>query len=116
MSFTALLIHPVTVTTPLTTGTTDRYGNLVPSETSVDEMMRVEPQPGSVANSTEDIIDRDTRITRFRVYATPSTTMTGLSRLTWLGRTLRVDGEPRPFYGRTSLHHWEADAEEVLGG
>ncbi len=113
MSFSNLLIHDVTVTNPTGAGSTDRYGNLVPTETSAAELMRIQPQE---LGSSEDIINRDTRITRFRVFAGPSSSVTGLSRLVWLGRTLRVDGEPRPFYGRSTLHHYEFDAEEVLGG
>jgi len=110
MSFQSLLVHSVTVTTPTASGSTDRYGNLVPTTTSVVEQMRVEPKPGE-----EEIIDRDTRLSRFRVFALPTTTVTGLSTLTWDGRTLRVDGEPEPFYAMSSLHHYELDAEELRG-
>lgn len=116
MSFQALLVHDVVVTTPGTTGTADRYGNLILAEASVTEKMRLQPAGGVGAGGvSEDIIDRDTRITLFRVFAKKDTTVTGLSTLTWEGRTLRVKGEPRPFYGRSSLHHYEFDAEEVLG-
>lgn len=111
MSFTSLLIHSVTVITPGATGSTDRYGNLVPTETSVTEQVRIQP-----VASEEDLINRDTRTTRFLVFAKSTTTITGLSRLTWGTRTLRVVGEPRPFYARAALHHYEADCEEILGG
>lgn len=81
------------------------------------EKMRVEPMGGQGTRSSQElIIDRDTRITRFKVFALPTTTVTGLSTLTWNSRTLRVDGEPLPFYGMSSLHHYEFDAEEILGG
>lgn len=109
MSFAALLIHSVTVANPVA-GSSDRYGNDVPTSTSVVESMRIEP-----ADAKEDIIDRDTRTTRFKGFALPTTTVTGLSTLTWEGRSLRVDGEPLPFYGRTSLHHYEFNAEEIKG-
>lgn len=109
MSFSSLLIHDVIVSNPVT-GSADRYGNDVPTATTVTEKMRVEPEAAE-----EHIIDRDTRKTRFRCFALPTTAMTGLSTLTWNGRTLRVDGEPKPFYGRVSLHHYEAAAEEILG-
>jgi len=112
MAFSDLLCHDVTVTNPTASGSTDRYGNLIPTTTSVVEKMRVEP---AVRGSTEDLIDRDTRITRFRCFALPASTVTGLSTLTWLGRSLRVDGEPEPFYGRSTLHHLEFQAEEILG-
>lgn len=116
MSFQALLIHPVTVVTPGTTGSTDRYNNLVPSETSVSERWRIQPAGGEVTGGAEEeIVDRDTRITRFKCFAPPSSTVTGLSRVLWGTRTLRVKGEPRPFYGRKTLHHYEVNLEEVLG-
>jgi len=113
MSFDSLLIHDVTVTNPTASGSTDRYGNLLASTTSVVERMRVQPGVGN--NNSEEIIDRDTRITNFRIFARSDSTVTGLSQLTWLGRTLRVDGEPEPFYGRDTLHHLEFNAEEIRG-
>jgi hypothetical protein len=116
MSFTALLIHDVTVSNPVDVGATDRYGNNVPSSVVVVEKMRVQPGTGEgQGTSSEQIIDRDTRLTRFKVFAKPSTAVTALSTLTWNGRTLRVDGEPLPFYGSSALHHWEFSAEEVRG-
>lgn len=116
MSFTSLLIHDVTVSNPVDVGATDRYGNDVPSSTSVVEKMRVQPAAAEGGGgSSEQIIDRDTRITRFRLFAKPNTVVTGLSTLTWEGRILRVDGEPLPFYGASALHHWEFSAEEVRG-
>lgn len=110
MSFTSLLIHDVIVSNPVA-GSPDRYGDDVPTATTVLEKMRVEPEAAE-----EHIIDRDTRKTRFKVFALPTTAVTGLSTLTWNARTLRVDGEPEPFYGRSTLHHYEFKAEEVLGG
>lgn len=115
MSFTALLIHDVTVTNPVSVGATDRYGDDVPSTVSVTEKMRVQPASAEGGGSSEEIIDRDTRIVRFKVFAKPTTVVTALSTLTWNGRTLRVDGEPLPFYGASSLHHYEFSAEEVRG-
>ena len=109
MSFTSLLIHDVTVSNPAA-GTADRYGNDVPTASAVVERMRIEP-----AEAKEDLTDRDTRVTRFRGFALPTSTVTGLSTLTWGSRTLRVDGEPLPFYGGSSLHHYEFSAEEILG-
>lgn len=116
MSFTSLLIHDVLVSNPSDSGSDDRYGNAIDTSTSVTEKMRVQPAfSEGRGSSAEHIIDRDTRITRFKIFAKADTTVTGLSTLTWNGRTLRVDGEPLPFYGRTGLHHYELDGEEVLG-
>lgn len=114
MSFTSLLIHDVTVSNPVASGS-DRYGNTTYGTSTVVERMRVQPAVGDNP-AQEVLIDRDTRVTSFKIFALPTTTVTGLSTLTWEGRTLRVDGEPLPFYGRSSLHHYEFTAEEVLGG
>lgn len=111
--FASLLIHDVTVTNDGAQSGTDRYGNPIFGEVSVVEKMRV--QPGPRTGNIEDIIDRDTRVTQFRLFCKPDTTANGLSRLTWNGRALRVVGEPRPLYDSGTLHHWEMDAEEVLG-
>lgn len=109
MSFLSLLIHDVTVSNPVT-GTADRYGNDVPTATTVVEKMRIEPEKAS-----EDIIDRDTRVTRFKGFAKSDSVVTGLSTLTWEGRTLRVVGEPLPYPGGSGLHHYEFGAEEIRG-
>jgi hypothetical protein len=109
VSFLSLLIHDVTVSNPTSSGE-DRYGNATETLTSVTEKMRVEPK-----EADEELIDRDTRLTRFRVFARPDSVVTGLSTLTWETRSLRVVGEPLPFYGRTTLHHYELTAEEIRG-
>lgn len=114
MSFNSLLIHDITVSNPVVSGS-DRYGNTTYGATTVVERMRVQPAVGEAGVAQEVLIDRDSRITRFKIFALPTTVVTGLSTLTWEGRTLRVDGEPLPFYGRSSLHHYEFTAEEVLG-
>ena len=111
MSFNSLLIHTVTVTNPKSTGTIDIFGDRVPDTESFTERVRID-----VNKSSEEIIDRDTRTTDFFIFALPDTHITGLSTVTWGTRTLRVVGEPRPRYGKHTLHHWEFDAEEILGG
>lgn len=117
MGYLDLLIHTVTVTNPKATGTTDRYGNLVADTESFTEAARVEPGEGSGRGPSEEIlINRDTRITRFKIFLRSDTHVNGLSTLVWEGRSLRVDGEPRRFDGRNSPHHVEVDAEEILGG
>lgn len=113
MSFSALLIHDVLVINDSGVSGTDRYGNKLYHETSVVEKMRVQPAPAT--QDEEYIIDRDTRLTRFKIFAKADTTTNGTSRLVWLDRSLRVLAEPRPFYNGGALHHWEFTAEEVLG-
>lgn len=116
MSFLRLLIHDVTVRTPSGAATgEDRYGN--PTFADAVSTEKVLVQPGPPSGNDELTINRDTRITRFRIFARPATVITSTSVLTWGTRTLKVDGEPRPHYNprKNVLHHWEIDAEEILG-
>lgn len=110
MSFTSLLVHQITITNPVDTTDTDRYGNPVPGEESFDTVARMQP-----VTSAEDIVDRDTRITAYLVFLKPGTNVSALSTITWEGRSFRVHGEPRTFTGRRTAHHIELDAQEVLG-
>lgn len=110
MTFSSLLIDEVVITNLiLESDETDRYGNVVPSEDTVTVSARVQP-----VSSGEDLIDRDTRITKYLVFLPAGTDVDGLSVLTWQSKTLRVVGEPRTFADRTAAHHVELDAEEVL--
>lgn len=112
MTFTDLLIDTVVVHNPTVPDPTitDRYGNPVESETTVTTSARVQP-----AGGTESIEDRDTRVTRFRVFMPAGVVVTAKSTLTWEGRTLRVSAEPETFQDAVGPHHIELDAEEVLG-
>jgi hypothetical protein len=108
--FTALLVHEISVSNEAAFTSDDRYGNPVFAYEITTEQARVEP-----VGSQEDLVDRDTRITRFRLFLGPSTAVNGKSTFTWDGRSFRVDGEPRAFYGAAALHHFECDASEILG-
>ena len=65
--------------------------------------------------STEDIIDRDTRVQTFKVFLPAEATLTALSYLVWEGRRLRLNGEPWVVDGRSGPHHIEATCQEVVG-
>lgn len=111
MSFDALLIHTVTVF-QLVHDDTDRYGNEVQvPDAGTDYPARVEQESG-----TEDILDRDTRITRFLAFLGPAAVIDGLSVVAWGDRSFRVVGEPEAVYDGIGLHHYEITLEEVLAG
>ena len=116
MSFESLLIHTVTVSTPTGFGpATDRYGNPDEALTITPGVpCRIEPAEGQGGNR-EIIIDRDTRINRFRAFFLPDAPVNALSTLTWGTRTLRVSADPEYVYDGVGLHHFETECEEILG-
>lgn len=112
MSFDSLLIDTVTVHNPTVPDPdiVNDYGDPVEGETTVETAARVDP-----AGGTEDLGNREARVTRFRVFMPEGTAVTGISTLTWQGRTLRVTAEPETYQDAAGDHHMELDAEEVLG-
>lgn len=115
MSFDSLLIHTVSIRNLVDAASPDDYGNPTYTETVVESRARVEVSGIRENASVEDIVDRDTRITRFRVWLPAGTDVSGTSNLTWEGRDLRVVGEPSRFDDSVGPHHLELTAEEVLG-
>lgn len=117
MSFSSLLIHEITITNPGAVTGSDRYGNPVLASSSFTSRARVQMGGGGARSgaSEEDIIDRDTRVSRFKIFVPAGTNVSGLSTIVWEGRSLRVDGEPAPIDGMHGAHHIEFMAEEVLG-
>ena len=114
MSFSSLLIHTVTIQN-LVAGTTDRYGNETPVwDAGVTSKARVQ-QDERVTRTKEELIDRDTRETRFLVFLPASAPVTALSRFIWGTRTLNVYGEPVIRHDGVGNHHMEAGAIEHKG-
>jgi len=110
MAFLDLLIHTVSIA-PYQAGSTDRYGNAADGYgTGVDSVARVQQ-----VSTTEDLSNQDQRGTRFRVFLPADTVVSALSRVTWNGRTLQVEGEPKVVNGATGPHHIECMTREVLG-
>lgn len=112
MSLAALLIHTVTIANPSVDGGADRYGNPTETTTSTTSKARVEQ-----LKADEEIVNRDTRLTGYRVYLPADTDVDALSVLTWVdqGKTLRAIGEPNIVYGARGVHHLELPCEEVQG-
>ncbi len=107
--FTGLLIDTIIVY-PVTDGSTDRYGNSIPTEGSgVAYPARVQQD-----SSTEALLDRDTRHTRYKVFLPPAAVIDALSVVEFEGRMMRVVGEPKivqdgigPHHGEVVLEHFE---------
>lgn len=112
MSLAALLIHTVTISNPSVDGGTDRYGNPTETATEISSKARVEQ-----LKADEEIVDRDTRLTGYRIYLPAGTAVSATSTLTWIdeARTLRASGEPNIVYGARGVHHLELPAEEIRG-
>lgn len=109
MSYDSLLVHDVTIYNPVSMGTTDRYGNDVPSSDETAEKALIQPRPGS-----ENVVERDTRTVRYLMFFKRTSVVTGLSTVTWGTHNIQVDGEPRVHdYG--TVPHLEADGVEYRG-
>lgn len=112
MGFGSLLLHTVTISNPSPSGSIDRYGNPLDTLTSFSSRARVEQLSGD-----EDIINRDTRVTQYRVYLPAGTSVSALSTLVWTDRAmnLRASAEPDHVAGGSGTHHVELACEEVNG-
>lgn len=115
MSYDGLLLHDVVIRNPDLTSTGsedgDRYGDEeLTYDVGTASKARVEQE-----SSTEDIIDRDTRVQAFKVFLPPEATVSALSLLVWQGRDLRVMGEPLVADAAMPYHHIELRCQEVLG-
>lgn len=109
MTYLGLLTHTVTVTNPTYTGTSDIYGNDEAGTITVSEQALIQPLPGK-----EELLNRDTRQARFRMFFTANSVVTGLSTVTWDTHIIQVDGEPEIFDFGT-VPHIEANGFETLG-
>lgn len=88
------------------TATTDRYGNSVQDWTAPAEVtITCTIQP---ADSRENVVDRDTVVTRYRLFCAPDTDITSADRLVWRGRTFEVDGDLEEHSRKSTPHHREA--------
>jgi hypothetical protein len=114
MTYTGLLIHTVEIFNEedlTSSSTTDRYGNLIVEEvTGVTEPARVQE-----ISADEEIVNRDTTVTAYRIFLLASSVVTELSRVVWEGRSYRVKGVPWVVDGRLGPHHVEAILQEVRG-
>lgn len=111
MSFQSLLIHTVIVYNR-TDGTADRYGNPTDAfDSGTTVSGRVEP-----TDSNEFENDRDTRVSRFRIFLLPSVVISATSEVVYGAERYRVEGEPRAFADGAGPHHIEAVLERIDAG
>lgn len=115
MSFTALLIHTVTLYN-VVPGSTDRYGNETEAFGSGTSSIARVQQLDVGGQARERLGGADVRTTYFKVFLPPSVTIDGLSVIVWGSRRLRVDGTPHLVYDGSAAHHYEVNCEEILGG
>lgn len=67
------------------------------------------------ATTSEQTADRQTTLTRWRVFLPAGTDVLVTDRLEWRGATLEVDGEPEHWRRRGTAHHIELLARRVEG-
>ncbi len=110
MSFEALLIDTVTVYTT-SDGTTDKYGNAIADESSgTDYPARVQQE-----SSTENLQDRDTRRTMYKVFLPADAAITALDVVEYQSLQMRVVGDPAVVQNGVGPHHIEAVLEHFAG-
>jgi hypothetical protein len=115
MSFTALLIHTVTVSNPTTGIGVNAYGDAnAGTPTTVQEQVRIEPVR-RFDFFVEELRNRDTRVVKHRLFAPATTAITALSTITWGARTFNVVSRPAMVPDGTGNHHIEALLEEIEG-
>lgn len=93
----------------------DKYGQPVATETS--ELLQVDITP---QGSSEDVVDRDTRIQQYVMTLPPEIAINALSEVVWTDRfdkthTATVEGEPIRHAGMRGPSHITANLKEELG-
>ncbi len=115
MSFESLLIHTVTVRNPTLSGSQNRYGDDTGgAPVDVQETVRIEPIL-RMDFFKEELRNRDTRVTKHRLFALPTSTITALSVIIWGSRTFNVVSRPALMPDSSGNHHYEAILEEIEG-
>lgn len=85
---------------------TDRYQNTTDdwsSPSTLEFACAIQP-----ASTSEDIINRDTVVTRWRLHCAADIDITPIDRVSWRGRTLAVDGDLELHLLRGAPDHFEA--------
>lgn len=95
----------VTVT-PMVTGTADRYGNL-PYESSGAPV--VYDAWIEQISAEEDDLDRETRISRWRLILPPDAVINTFSMVEYDSLTFTVIGRPKRVFNWQGVHHIECE-------
>lgn len=117
MPYDALLIHTVTLFSPDDTSEGDDYTRYGDQETNYPLVGTESPGLVQQNSSTEDIIDRDTRITSYTLFLPVTAPVSALSYWTWEDedRRFTVQGRPEVVNDGTGPHHIEVLGREVEG-
>lgn len=86
------------------TSTDDAFGNPTNSWSALAEDVPAVVQP---VGSAEQVADRDTVTTRYRMHCDPDVDITAQDRVVWRGRTFQVDGDVEQHSRRGAAHHQE---------
>lgn len=110
MSLGGLLRESVTVYNRAD-GALDTFGD--PEDTfDVGTVVQAFVQP---TNSSEDIIDRDTRLTTYRLVMPADAPIYADSEFEWENIRMRISGKPLPMNNHHGVHHVEVVAELIEG-
>jgi hypothetical protein len=92
--------------------TLDQYGNQVPGDVSVIQIVGYLEQ----VQSTEYLNDRDTVVTSWQAYFPAGTDVNAFDRIVFGGQTFEVDGAPWQVYNPRigSVSHIQAQLKVVL--
>ncbi|MFI5839452.1 head-tail adaptor protein [Catenuloplanes sp. NPDC051500] len=84
----------------------DGYGNERPDWSAATST----PYPADVqpASSTEDVVDEQRTVTRWRVWLPRTADLLASDRIEWDGQTYEVEGDVERWKVRGWLHHLEA--------
>lgn len=111
MSLASLLIHDITILTPLDVenryGGTDRIWDGA-TETAARGWV-------SQRSTTEEIVGREAQVSDWVLFLHPEATITGLDRVRWGSITFEVAGEPLPAWTPRGQHHIEVPLRLVDG-
>ena len=111
VSFDILQHDRLVQITPITTGSEDDYGNIVPGRGEPYDAWTRRDQ----LSSAEEVIGRDQQARMFRYFFDPEVAISGRDEISDDGKTLQVIGEPERVRGQLTDHHVEALAELIEG-
>lgn len=66
-------------------------------------------------DATEDEVNRDVRLNRYRVTTELAASLDGLAEVEWRGRRYSVQGEPKLLSSYRGPHHYEFEIRGVEG-
>lgn len=111
MTLQSLLVHDVTIVTPLFIE--DRYGNAEKSWDNAEE--RTVKGWVSQRTQTEDRDHREAAVSDWILFLEPDEIVSSLDRIQWGGITFETDGPYNPAWSPRGVHHIEVPLRVVTG-